>query len=238
MTDAGKGREGMTRYALYFAPDSDNAWWHAGNQWLGRDADAARDLPQPPLDGIQPDVQHQLTQDARRYGFHATLKAPFHLAPGYTEAALHLALEEFCQQLAPVTGLAPGVQWMGNFLALRPTKNQTAINELAFACVQQFDRFRAPMSTADLARRQQHPLNARQQALLMQWGYPYTQEEFRFHMTLTDRLEQGPLADHFHAAAQAYFDLDTPLDINSIALFTEPQPGADFQLSARFPFGR
>lgn len=228
----------MTRYALYFAPDSDTAWWRAGNQWLGRDSEVVQDLPQPPINDIKPDLQHSLTREARRYGFHATLKAPFRLAPGYTEAALHLALQEFCGHQTPVRELAPSVQWMGNFLALRPTKNQATINELAFACVQQFDHFRAPMSEADLARRQQHPLSARQQALLMQWGYPYTQEEFRFHMTLTDRLEPGPLANSFHVAAQTYFDLDTPLDINGLALFTEHQPGADFQLSARFPFGQ
>lgn len=227
----------MTRYALYFAPDRDSAWWHAGNQWLGRDAEAAEPLPQPVIEGMQPDLQHKLTRDARRYGFHATLKAPFRLAPGCTEAALHLALQDFCRQRAPVRGLAPGVQWMGNFLALRPTENQAAINALAFACVEHFDQFRAPMSEADLARRQQHPLSPRQQALLMQWGYPYTEEEFRFHMTLTDRLEPGALADSIHTAAQKHFDLDAPLDINGLALFTEHQPGADFQLAARFPFG-
>jgi len=228
----------MTRYALYFAPDSDTAWWHAGNQWLGRDAETAEYLQQPVLEGIQPDLLHKLSQDARRYGFHATLKAPFRLAPGYTESHLHLALQEFCRRRAPVRGLVPNVQWMGNFLALRPTENLAAINELAFGCVEQFDQFRAPMSEADLARRLQQSLSARQHALLMQWGYPYTQEEFRFHMTLTDRLPPGALADSFHTAAHAYFDLDAPLDINGLALFTERQPGADFQLAARFPFGR
>ena len=26
------------RYAVYFAPQPDSAWWHFGSNWLGRDA--------------------------------------------------------------------------------------------------------------------------------------------------------------------------------------------------------
>ena len=86
----------MTRYALYFAPDAE--WWRRGSLWLGRDAASGQQLPQPAITGLDADVQWQLTRDARRYGFHATLKAPFQLADGLTEANLHQALQEFCKQ--------------------------------------------------------------------------------------------------------------------------------------------
>lgn len=224
----------MTRYALYFAPDG--AWWQQGSNWLGRDAASGQLLPQPTIAGLDAGLQRQFTRDARRYGFHATLKAPFQLADGWTETDLLQALQEFCAQQNNIQIHAPQVQWMGKFLALRPIGDQPALNEFAFACVRHFDHFRAAMSQAELARRQQMPLSPRQSELLLQWGYPYTAEEFRFHMTLTDKLDAGEVADSLHDAAVQYFTLSEPLIINSIALFVEYQAGADFELLERFPF--
>ncbi|MFZ6656344.1 DUF1045 domain-containing protein [Undibacterium sp. TJN19] len=226
----------MKRYALYFAPETDSAWWQAGCQWLGRDAEAMRAVSQPAIDGIDADTQRQLTRDARRYGFHATLKAPFRLAEGCTEQELRLALQSFCSQQAAIDIISPQVQWMGNFLALRAAEHQQSLNDLAFACVRQFDGFRAPLNQDDMARRQRHQLGPRQAALLQQWGYPYVDEEFRFHLTLSDTLDQSLAAQRMHDAAVAYFTLTAPLRIQGIALFAENQAGADFQLLARFAF--
>ncbi len=228
----------MTRYALYFAPEG--KWWQQGSTWLGRDAASGQLLPQPAIAGLDAGLQRQLTSDARRYGFHATLKAPFQLADGYSEADLVKALQEFCKQQKTIQLQEPQVQWMGKFLALRPTVDHTAqaeLNNFAFDCVRHFDQFRAPMSEMELARRQKVPLSPRQNALLLEWGYPYTAEEFRFHMTLTDRLDAGAVADSLHDAAVEYFYLPEALIIDSIALFMEAEAGADFELLARIPFG-
>ncbi|MBI3726963.1 MAG: DUF1045 domain-containing protein [Burkholderiales bacterium] len=224
----------MTRYALYFAPDGE--WWRRGSTWLGRDAANGQQLPQPAIAGLDTGLQTQPTRDARRYGFHATLKAPFQFADGLPEADLRQALQEFCAQQNNIQIHAPQVQWMGKFLALRPTGDQPALDEFAFACVSHFDHFRAAMSEAELVRRQQMPLSPRQNDLLLEWGYPYTAEEFRFHMTLTDKLDAGAVADSLHDAAVQYFTLPEPLIINSIALFVEHQAGADFELLERFLF--
>lgn len=226
----------MTRYALYFAPDSESPWWQAGCEWLGRDPETAEILPQTAIDGLAPSVQHSLTRDARRYGFHATLKAPFRLADGKTLAGLELELTEFCEQQNRFNICGPSIQWMGDFLALRPTGDQPALNDLAFSCVRHFDHFRAPMNQAELTRRQQHGLSARQLALLQRWGYPYVEEEFRFHMTLSDRLEAGPVASRLYEAAVSHFQLTEPLIIDGIALFMEASAGGDFELLTRIPF--
>ncbi|MFZ6776827.1 DUF1045 domain-containing protein [Undibacterium sp. Ji83W] len=225
----------MTRYALYFAPDG--PWWQQGSNWLGRDAASGQLLSQPAIAKLDADLQGQLTSDARRYGFHATLKAPFQLADGLSEAHLCQALQEFCAQQNIIKIHAPQVQWMGKFLALRATGDQTLLNDFAFNCVRHFDHFRAAMSEAELARRQKIPLTVRQNDLLLEWGYPYTAEEFRFHMTLTDKLDAGAIADSLHAAAVQHFTLSEPLTIDGIALFVEAEAGADFGFLARFPFG-
>ncbi len=226
----------MTRYALYFAPGSESPWWQAGCEWLGRDPETAEVLAQTTIDGMAVDVQQQLTRDARRYGFHATLKAPFRLQDGKTLAELKQQLAEFSEQQSSFYLPPLSVQWIGNFLALQPTGDSSALNELAFNCVKYFDHFRAPMTQAELARRQQHGLNERQLELLQRWGYPYTAGEFRFHMTLTDRLEADDHASLLQAAAMRHFQLECELHVDGIALFAESQSGADFQLIERFSF--
>ena len=69
------------------------------------------------------------------------------------------------------------------------------------------------------------------------WGYPYTEEEYQFHMTLSDSLHNTDSADAIVAAAQRFFAISEPLVIRSIALFTEAEPGADFMLHRHFRFG-
>lgn len=56
------------------------------------------------------------------------------------------------------------------------------------------DRFRAPVSGAERARRRNAGLSPPQEALLAQEGYPKVMEEFRFHMTLTAQLPQADIA--------------------------------------------
>ncbi|MBI3284111.1 MAG: DUF1045 domain-containing protein [Burkholderiales bacterium] len=223
------------RYALYFAPETGSAWWIAGCRWLGRDPATMQTLAQPALSGITPAVQQALTRQARRYGFHATLKAPFRLAPGCSAAGLEQALAAFCARQSPLSVPAPQVQWMGRFLALRPGADSAELDALAQACVSAFDRFRAPPGAAEPARRRQAALSPRQQQLLQRWGYPYTEEEFRFHLTLSDPIPEHCAA--WQAAASMHFQSAPALSVSAIALFCEAAPGADFQLLRQFRFG-
>lgn len=229
----------MSRYALYYAPDQNSPWWAAGCRWLGRDPQTGQDLQQPLVDGIPPLVLQQLSSDARRYGFHATLKAPFRLAEGFQEQHLLHTLAAFCAAQTRITVAAPAVLPMGDFLALRTGEEARDINALAMRCVSYFDFLRAPPGDAELSKRRSNQLTQRQEQLLQRWGYPYTEEEYRFHLTLTDRLSgvDPDIAYSLRKAAEAFFDLDAPLLINGIALFKEEAPGAPFALLRRFEFG-
>ena len=94
MTEAASRRRGAAhRYAAYFAPAIGSAWWEAGSHWLGRCAARGQPLPQPAIDGMPPARQQALTAAPRRYGWHATLKAPFAL-PSHLDAAF-AAVESF-----------------------------------------------------------------------------------------------------------------------------------------------
>lgn len=230
----------MTRYALYFAPEVGSQWWLAGCQWLGRDTAAMRSLAQPAIPGIAPALLHNLTRDARRYGFHATLKAPFRLAEGQDAVALDQALSIFCRQQCQVIIPAPQVQWMGNFLALRPNAECPAIDALALRCVRHFAAMSAPLNSTELKRRNSQILSARQQELLQRWGYPYTEEEFRFHLSLSDAMHYADesVASILRDAAVKHFQMTETMCVKGIALCGEETPGADFRLLKHYPFGR
>lgn len=231
----------MARYALYFAPSPDSAWWRTASHWLGRDpmgAQAGQLLGVPTLPAM---LMQELTKSAARYGFHATLKAPFQLVEGMEEQHLERMASAFCalQQALPLNDLV--VKPMGNFLALRPAAKRDDINALAMRCVSYFDLLRAAPDAAYLAKRRHIGLSERQEALLQRWGYPYTEEEYRFHLTLSDSLaQQDPETVYqLRKAAEAHFAelLDKePMSLDALSIFREDHPGADFVFWRRFPF--
>ena len=234
------GMSAMTRYALYFAPAADSAWWCAGCHWLGRDAQTGQKVVPPKIAGVPAQLQRQLTQAARRYGFHATLKAPFQLAEGFREAHLLTMAAAFARHQSSLVLHDPSVRPMHDFLTLQPSVVQSEISALAMRCVSYFDLLRAAPASSELARRRVAGLSARQEALLQRWGYPFTEEEFRFHMTLTDRLSgvDSEVVFALRKAAETCFAeaMETRLMLDGLAVFRQADGNAEFELIARFPF--
>ncbi len=228
----------MTRYALYFAPYADSLWWQAGCRWLGRDPSSDQHPSQHLITGVTPNHLADLTQNARRYGFHATLKAPFSLAQGVNEDDLIQHVTQFCQHAVTLNIATPSVQKLGDFLALKMTNGHSAIAALAQECVAYFDPLRAPMTDTDWQKRRQQHLTPRQEELLRRWAYPYTEEQYRFHMTLTDSLAyvDQTTALILQQAAEACFAIDAPLSIDHLCIFKEEYPGAAFSLLHRCYF--
>lgn len=223
------------RYAVYFAPNPGTLGWLAGSHWLGRCAALLQPLPQLDIHGVPADALHRLTAAPRRYGWHATLKAPFALAPGVDWMTLHHAVQTVAQELRAFELPPLQVRRLGDFLALVPAPSHAAnaaLAEAAAACVTHLQPLAAPLSDADLARRRAVGLTAQQDALMLRWGYPFVLEEFRFHMTITGRLSQVDAATQALVldAAQEYFADMPTLKFDSLALFAEPSPGADFAL--------
>lgn len=229
----------MTRYALYFAPETGSQWWLAGSQWLGRDTASARALAQPTILGLSKNLQANVTRDARRYGFHATLKAPFRLAEGYQLKDLEQSLHTFCSQQRPLVVPAPQVLWMGHCLALHPNTECPSLDTLAMRCVRHFAPLSAALTDSDMARRNSQALSLRQQELMQLWGYPYTEEEYRFHLTLSDAMNycDEALSATLRDAAVKHFQIAETMWIKGIALFCEESPGADFKLLQQYHFG-
>jgi putative phosphonate metabolism protein len=219
----------MNRYAVYFSP-REGAFARRTAEWLGWNPATGDALPQPGLAGI--DDPAAITRDPRRYGFHGTIRAPFRPAPGVTEAAIRDRVAALAARLAPVTCEGLRLEVMQGFLALTPLGCEAALLDLAAAVVEATNDLRAPLTEAEIARRRPERLSPRQRTLLDLWGYPYVMEEFRFHLTLTDRLDEpAPI----QSALEGFFApvLPRPFVIEDLSLFGEDAAGR-FHLLHRY----
>jgi hypothetical protein len=180
----------LPRYAIYFVPSAATEFFRFGSAVLGYDCYTGASVRRPAALDAEPEFWDRLTAEPRSYGFHATLKAPFTLSPSSGEAQLVSALHSFAGLGHSIPALMPAVQMLSGFAAIVPAAASPAIDELAAKCTTIFDAFRAPMTAQERAQRVAAGLNQSQIANLDRWGYPYLFADFRFHMTLTSRVDR------------------------------------------------
>ena len=219
----------MKRYAVYYAPREGGFAFRA-NEWLGRDRTSWKVLPQPVLPGIGD--PYAITTDPRRYGFHGTIRAPFRPAEGVGGDRVHATVAALAARLPPVTCTGLRVEVLNGFVALTPVGCEAALLELGAAVVEATDPLRAPLTAEEIARRRPDRLSFRQRELLDRWGYPHVMEEFRFHLTLTDNLDDpAPV----RRALETFFApvLPSPFAVEDPCLFGEDVAGR-FHLLHRY----
>jgi hypothetical protein len=226
------------RYAVYFAPLPDSPWWQAGSQWLGRCAAGSTLKAMPTINGVSDEVFKQVTAAPRRYGWHATLKAPFTLASGADVGQLQEALKTIAATSSPFELPPLKVALLDDFLAIVPQTRSAAADAAAARCVMELQPLAAPLSAKELLRRRQSPLTLAQDALLVRWGYPFVMDQFQLHCSLTSSLKHlsPQQVQCLQQAAQDWFVKLPPCRFETLALFAEPVQGADFLLQAHFRF--
>ncbi|MEQ3727861.1 MAG: DUF1045 domain-containing protein [Tateyamaria sp.] len=218
----------FTRYAIYYTPAPGTPLAEFGAKWLGWDSAAGAAQPHPSMDGL--DVA-QITATPRKYGFHGTIKPPFRLAEGMTAQGLADAVATLCADAAPVTLEGLELARLGRFVALVPSGDASALGALAGRAVQELDAFRAPPNDAELAKRRASRLSAAQETHLMRWGYPYVLDQFRFHLTLSGKLEADVCERVQRALAAPVSALDlAPYRINGLTLLGEDDAGKFHQI--------
>ncbi len=220
------------RYAIYFTLPEDTALAEAANRWIGRPPGDRSALPA--VAGYDVGRRRVLTDSARRYGFHATLKAPFQLVAGEDESRLLAAFEQFCKATPAAGPLPLQMSQIGPFFALTPVSNSEPLQALADAIVREFEAFRAPLTAADMERRRPERLSPEERRNLERWGYPYVFGEFRFHMTLSEPVTGADVAPVREALDRHLGGLLVePVEIDALSLCVEPEPGADFEVMKR-----
>ncbi len=203
------------RYALYFVPPESSAWGRFGADWFAR-------VPEAP----------------RRYGFHATLKAPFRLASDACVSDLLSGLRQYCGAQQAFTLPPLKVTLLDDFLALVPVHADRRVDSIGAECVMRFDRYRASLTAEDLARRRPERLDRSEMDMLQHWGYPYVLDLFRFHLSLTGPLGEACAARAATLGAEAAREIASlgPARFDSICVLEEPCPGAGFRLLERVSF--
>lgn len=223
----------MNRYAVYYAPrPGDFAHWAA--RWLGWDNLTGQPVDQPQVSGL-PLPLPDLTVAPAKYGFHGTIRAPFRPAPGVGEAQIAAAVADLAGQLAPAGCGGLRLADLHGFLALVPDGDEAQIRALGAAVVQATDPLRAPLTEAEIARRNPERLPHRERQYLERWGYPYVLDAFRFHLTLTGPVTPDAAAGLMPVlAAQVAPVLPRPFVIEDLCLFGEDAQGR-FHLLHRYP---
>ena len=226
------------RWAVYFSPSPESPWARGGARWLGRDVDGARVEALQPIAGWSNERWSRLIAEPRRYGWHATLRAPWRLSEACGPADLLGALHGLAADFPAFELPTLRVRQFGGFVALRPQYPCAPLRALAHACVTRLQRFAAPLQPAELARYEGRDLSPRQDAQLRAWGYPYVFDDFHFHITLTGRIDAIPPAQRtalLEYAAARFEALPQPVMFDALSLFAEPDPGAPLRRVARVP---
>lgn len=223
----------VMRFAIYYAPEPNSRLHQLGSHWLGFDAFSRQKIEQP-----EEAFLRGKTEGAMRYGLHATLKAPFYLRAGKTEMHVIQEARQLATLAVPVTVDSLIISEIDGFLALVPAQQSSYIDNLAASCVRHFDHLRLPPDASELARRHESGLTTLQSQYLAEWGYPYVFGEFRFHMTLTNKL-RGEELSATKALAETYFAEITgkTLTIQSVSIFVEPVLGGQFHIVEQISLG-
>jgi putative phosphonate metabolism protein len=215
------------RYALYYAPRPEEALAIAASRWLGRSS------------APQSERLAEITDEPRRYGFHATLKPPMALADGASERDLLEAVGQFAYRRRAFTTPPLVLSELSGFLALVLGTPSPEVQELADKCVVEFDSFRRPTGESELARRRAPGLTPRQDQHLKRWGYPYVFDQWRFHLTLTGRIadvvERAAIAKLLQQRFAPF--IGQPLQVRDLCVFRQPATDRPFIMLARFRLG-
>ena len=230
------------RYAIYLAPPPESALWRFGSEVIGRDAASGETRSGFAAAGFDAAAWRLLTTDPRRYGFHATLKAPFRLADDVGRSDLYAAVAELARRSKPIAVGRLAVSTLAldaggsAFVALTPLAPSLELPRLEERVVRGLDPFRAPLNEFERARRDPAELTLRQRETFERWGYPYALADFRLHFTLTNAIGDAAAVAVALSAAFAAEVADPTLTVDALALFVQ-KPDGEFVVDQRFPLG-
>ena len=219
-----------TRYAVYFTPPP-GPLWELASTWLGWDSAAGAPREMPPLPDL-PRPREEITAAPRKYGFHATLKPPFHLNPDAHRENLQADIEALAAELAPLALGHFRISRLGRFLALTPVDAPPQLRSHAAAVVELLDGYRARPDEAELGRRRKSGLTPEEEANLTRWGYPYVMDAFRFHMTLTGAMPADELTLTESALTNLFAPhLEQPFTLDAFTLLASDPEGRFHQIA-------
>jgi hypothetical protein len=146
-------------------------------------------------------------------------------------------VQQFCRSQSPFSLPLLSLAFLGSFFCLVPSRHSPQLETVAAQTVHYFEPFRAPLSAVELKRRmEKNRLTPLEQKNLLEFGYPYVFSTYRFHMTLTGRLEDVSRRGEITRSLLSHFSpaLEKPLLFDAVSLVREPEPNGQFELIQRY----
>ena len=228
--------ESFKRYAIYYAPIENCGLDVFGKCLLGWDPYKGEEITNsypPKLPNLQKFSRFVLTP--KQYGFHGTIKAPFRLKDGYTYNDLENKVCEISKQIHSFYIDKLIIKKLGNFIALIPTNN-LKVNDVSNKFVEGLDYLRDELSENEIKKRNPIKLTSRQKKMLFKWGYPYVFNEFKFHLTLTSKLNIEEIDDVFKSLQNILTQFNLiKINFNSVCIFGQ-KSDEKFYFIKRFKF--
>jgi len=222
------------RYAVYFAGEPKGEFWRLGSKWLGRCATGESVESFPVNMGIDSQLLRRMTSQPRRYGWHATLKAPFSLRDDVPFFQLDETIKRLTQELTVFDLPCLVIKKMKNFLALAPlesTQLHLDLKTTGSRCVEALHQLAKPLNESEIAYRKSSGLTKLEEGMMLQWGYPFVHDLFEFHFTLSNGLEQFEAHEvkALEDAAHLWFNPEMRIRFDRVSLFVEDIKGSDFK---------
>ena len=229
------------RYAVYWVPKRSDALARFGVSWTGWCAEQGEPRARGEFRGVSINIP-VVTRQIWRHGFHAVIKAPFHLGPGRSrfsvEHALWGLIEESVSFRLPRLRLAV----VGGRVALVPRQNCSALDAL----VARIGDAMAPLDGAQANGFAEAPAPAPDGVAVGITGgiagedieslvqFPAV-DAHRFHMPLTDQLALEMAFEVMEELRPLLTPmLDEPRRLHDVALMGDPGEGRPLRVLERY----
>ena len=187
----------MTNYkrvAIYFLPKKNSSLENFGKNLLGRDINKKRKIS---LTRRQKyfinrrftyfDELKDYCEKPAKYGFHATLKAPFRLKRNVKTKDFYDVISHIAAQHSRFKIKGLKIVYRKKFTFITSRKPNKLLINLENDLVKHLDTFRAELNKTEIKKRNPDSLTFKQNKYLKEWGYPFVLDQFKFHMTLMNQ---------------------------------------------------
>lgn len=201
------------RYAIYYIPEMDAEFYKSGTKWLGWDVFTGKKIV---------NNKDHITKNARRYGFHGTLYPPFELKSKINFNDFEKSVDQFAKNKKAFDMGKGKITNLDQFIAICFNESEKKLKFFAADCIKYFHKYRKYPSQNELEKRRKIGLTKRQEKNLVEWGYPFVMEEFKFHMTLTGHLQDNEKKLIESKLKKIFISsFNNPIKFNSICLLGE-----------------
>ena len=187
----------MTNYkrvAIYFLPKKNSSLENFGKNLLGRDINKKKKIS---LTRRQKyfinrgftyfDELKDYCEQPAKYGFHATLKAPFRLKRNVKTKNFYDVISHIATQHSRFKIKGLKIVYSKKFTFITSRKPNKLLINLESDLVKHLDTFRAELNKTEIKKRIPDSLTFKQNKYLKEWGYPFVFDQFKFHMTLMNQ---------------------------------------------------